>query len=89
MNHYIGCRNGKTDAAIREAVERSARTGKPVAVVREETKKRILAKAREMRAKIPVPLVVDLKPGENRPEEVCLLILEEKTEARKPEWKNL
>lgn len=89
MNHYIGRRNGKTDAIIREAVERSARTGKPVAVVREETKRRILAKAREMRAKIPEPLVADMRPGENLPEEVCLLIFEEKTEGRKPEWKNL
>lgn len=79
MSYYTSCRNGKTDAVIREAVERSARTGKPVAVAREETKKRILAKAREMRAKIPEPLVADLKPGESRPEEVCLLIIEEET----------
>jgi hypothetical protein len=76
MKCYIGCRNSKKDAIIQEAVERSARTGKPVAVAREETKKRILAKAREMRAKIPEPLVADMKPGENWPEEVCLLIIE-------------
>lgn len=82
MTYYTGCRNGKTDAIIREAVERSARTEKPVAVVREETKRRILAKAKELRARIPEPLVVDLKPGQNRPEEVCLLIIEEKRNER-------